>query len=164
MMDKLERLVAISEAIHADANGGNAHSQWLLKEAKCNCQQCQKVEAETTAREFKVCHVVITDDCRTHHITDSKAFETAINGLYDEYKKLCDRWPVGMNAKFHLILKLDRPIGESHERNAYEYAKELAVSIAKTHYPEPPEFEPLDDLMGILTQIDHMTTGLKRKE
>lgn len=40
LIHRTERLVRISETVHASANGGNAHSKWLLEEAKCDCGQC----------------------------------------------------------------------------------------------------------------------------
>lgn len=44
---------------------------------------------------------------------------------------------------------------------AYEYAKDLATSIWKVHYKgDPPDWEPCEDLMGVLTQIDNMVTGM----
>ncbi len=35
-----QRLIAISEAVHASAHGGNTHAKWLLREAKCDCATC----------------------------------------------------------------------------------------------------------------------------
>jgi len=47
----------------------------------------------------------------------------------------------------------------------YGCAKELAINIWEKFYKiDSPEWEPLDDLMGVLTQIDNMTCGLKRKD
>src|SRR5687767_13654609 len=48
-------------------------------------------------------------------------------------------------------------------RRELRYAHSLAVSLAARHYPDRPPFEPLPDLLGLLTQIDNMTTGLERK-
>jgi len=46
----------------------------------------------------------------------------------------------------------------------YEYAKNLAIYLWETHYKtDTPEWEPCEDLMGVLTQIDNMITGLTRK-
>jgi len=43
----------------------------------------------------------------------------------------------------------------------YEYAKDLATHIWGAHYKkDAPDWEPLDDLMGVLTQIDNMVVGL----
>jgi len=45
----------------------------------------------------------------------------------------------------------------------YEYAKKLAVYLWETHYKtDAPEWKPCEDLMGVLTQIDNMITGLTR--
>lgn len=47
--------------------------------------------------------------------------------------------------------------------DAYGYASRLAVAIWEQHYKDvAPQWKPLDDLMGVLTQIDNMTTGLTR--
>jgi len=43
----------------------------------------------------------------------------------------------------------------------YEYAKDIAIHIWENNYKDQaPEWEPLDDLMGVLTQIDNMTCDL----
>jgi hypothetical protein len=35
----------------------------------------------------------------------------------------------------------------------------------RKHYKDvAPDWKPLDDLIGVLTQIDNMTTGLKRAD
>lgn len=43
------------------------------------------------------------------------------------------------------------------------YAQELTLSIAKRCYPEVPQFEVLDDLAGVISQIDNMTSGMVRQ-
>ncbi len=49
------------------------------------------------------------------------------------------------------------------EPDAYGYALRLAVAIWEKHYKDvAPQWKPLDDLMGVLTQIDNMTSGLTR--
>lgn len=52
--------------------------------------------------------------------------------------------------------------GETPEQHAHRWATELAVSMARKFYPEAPQFEPMSDLLGVITQIDNMTTGLVR--
>lgn len=43
------------------------------------------------------------------------------------------------------------------------YATRLAEAIWRKHYQQnAPEWKPLPDLMGVLTQIDNMTSGLTR--
>jgi len=49
------------------------------------------------------------------------------------------------------------------EPDAYGYASRFAVAIWEQHYKDvAPQWKPLDDLMGVLTQIDNMTSGLTR--
>lgn len=46
-----------------------------------------------------------------------------------------------------------------------EYATRLATILWEKHWKsESPDWQPLPDLMGVLTQIDNMTTGLVRRE
>src|SRR5690606_9918525 len=43
------------------------------------------------------------------------------------------------------------------------YAKRLATSLWQQHYREDaPQWEPCEDLMGLLSQIDNMVSGLTR--
>lgn len=52
-----------------------------------------------------------------------------------------------------------------HESPAYRTALQLAKSMHKKHYAnEVPDWEPLDTTVGLITQIDNMTTGLERKQ
>jgi hypothetical protein len=41
--------------------------------------------------------------------------------------------------------------------------QDLANGIRRRCYPEVPQFEVLDDLSGVISQIDNMTTGMERK-
>ena len=47
-------------------------------------------------------------------------------------------------------------------REARGYAERLARSLQEKHYPDGPKWEPLPDLLGLLTQIDNMTSALTR--
>lgn len=50
---------------------------------------------------------------------------------------------------------------QGQQPDAYGYAKRIAEAIWKKHYQSTaPQWEPLDDLVGVLTQIDNMTSGL----
>jgi hypothetical protein len=54
-------------------------------------------------------------------------------------------------------------LDEQTEWNETRYAEQLATSLAAKHYPEVTQWRPLSgDLMGLLSQIDNMTTGLVR--
>jgi hypothetical protein len=47
--------------------------------------------------------------------------------------------------------------------DALGYATRLAEAIYEKHYrDDAPEWKPLPDLLGLLTQIDNMTAGLTR--
>ena len=49
-------------------------------------------------------------------------------------------------------------MGESTE---LAYARQIATYLWERHYKEiSPDWEPLNSLMGVLTQIDNMTCGL----
>jgi len=57
--------------------------------------------------------------------------------------------------------KYTTPPAAQQEPDAYGYAKRLAVAIWEQHYKGvAPQWKPLDDLIGVLTQIDNMTAGL----
>lgn len=45
---------------------------------------------------------------------------------------------------------------------ALREAQSLALHLAKRCYPEVPDFKVLDSIVGVLSQIDNMTTGLVR--
>ena len=47
-------------------------------------------------------------------------------------------------------------------RETRDYARRLAVSMHDKFYPEVKGWHTEDDMMGILTQIDNMVTGLTR--
>ncbi len=46
--------------------------------------------------------------------------------------------------------------------SALGYATRLAIAIHAKHYAEVTQWKPLPDLLGVLTQIDNMTSGLIR--
>jgi hypothetical protein len=50
---------------------------------------------------------------------------------------------------------------QEQEPVAHYYAKHLAIAIWEKHYKDTaPDWTPLPDLMGVLTQIDNMAVGL----
>lgn len=53
--------------------------------------------------------------------------------------------------------------GETPFEHAHRWATELAAAMARKFYPEVPQWRPLPDLLGVITQIDHMVTGLVRE-
>lgn len=53
---------------------------------------------------------------------------------------------------------------EKAQSDSFRYALELAVSLHKKHFCECVDWEPWDTLIGLLTQIDNMTTGWMNKD
>jgi len=49
------------------------------------------------------------------------------------------------------------------EQHTLTYARNLCLHLARKFYPEVTQFEPQDDVLGMLTQIDNMTTELVRE-
>ena len=43
---------------------------------------------------------------------------------------------------------------------ALNYARSLAVALHRKHFSHVENWKPLDDVVGLLTQIDNMTAGL----
>lgn len=65
--------------------------------------------------------------------------------------------------------KFERRDGsKSPEERVLEYCLKYAVTIAtnivKSHYPENNVWKPLNDLPGVLSQIDNAVCGLERKK
>ena len=45
----------------------------------------------------------------------------------------------------------------------YEFARDLAIAMWAIYYRDiAPDWQPLGDLMGVLTQIDNMVAGIKK--
>lgn len=59
-----------------------------------------------------------------------------------------------LEASAKVALDLSAQLAEEHR-----YAERLLIALMEKHYPK---WAPLPDLMGILTQIDNLTTGLVR--
>jgi hypothetical protein len=88
-------------------------------------------------------------------------------------------WGAGMTKDEALKLALEALDGDHIDR-AYGYIQEalaqpeqepwllettqaLAKTLAREFYPEVPQWTCLNDLAGVISQIDNMTTGLMRK-
>ena len=56
-----------------------------------------------------------------------------------------------------------RPAQPEQEPWLLESTKTLAKTLAREFYPEVTQWECLNDLAGVISQIDNMTTGLMRK-
>ena len=47
------------------------------------------------------------------------------------------------------------PVSETEE---YRYARNLLVHFVEEHFPHNPDWKPLPDLLGVLTQLDNAIT------
>jgi hypothetical protein len=64
-------------------------------------------------------------------------------------------------GKQEAITAIKAALEAKDEPDAYGYAKRLAEAIWSKHYKTiAPQWEPFDELIGVLTQIDNMTAGL----
>lgn len=87
-------------------------------------------------------------------MTDRELFKHAL-GVLDQVAGAMP-FPVALEVRAALRERLAQP-------DAYGYASRLAVAIWEQHYKDvATQWKPLDDLMGVLTQIDNMTAGLTR--
>lgn len=67
-----------------------------------------------------------------------------------------------MKAKY---LNLESFYNISDSWTVDPYVKQLTWWVWNKHYrQDSPDFELLDDTMGVLTQLDNMLTGLERKK
>lgn len=57
---------------------------------------------------------------------------------------------------------VDEQRGETDADRAHRTATELAMHLAKKHWPELTQWRPQPDLLGVITQIDNMTCGMVR--
>ncbi|MBI4325255.1 MAG: hypothetical protein HY674_08330 [Chloroflexi bacterium] len=62
-------------------------------------------------------------------------------------------------------IQLRREVSETNLRVAQDtqYAKAIAVNMARHWSDTAPHWKPFDDIGGILTQIDNMAAGMVRK-
>jgi len=82
-----------------------------------------------------------------------------------EALKLIDEsmpFPVAKHAQAALRAALAQQEQEQEQEPVvHYYAKHLAIAIWEKHYKDTaPDWTPLPDLMGVLTQIDNMAVGL----
>lgn len=100
-------------------------------------------------------------DCKSKFIYDGNdSIRNALEAAYGDEN--APNWTVKLVCP-DCLEKLERPTVV--EPDAYGYASRLATHIWQTHYKDvSPQWKPLDDLLGVLTQIDNMTVGLTRQQ
>ena len=90
-----------------------------------------------------------------------------MNDLRTAAQQALEAWDGGdiewFKRAYTVMENLRAALAQRAEPDAYGYASRLAVAIWEKHYKDiAPNWKPLDDLMGVLTQIDNMTSGLTR--
>ena len=78
---------------------------------------------------------------------------------------LIEHPPNGILKAAALLRELAADVNQSltTEPDCYGYASRLATGIWEKHYKaDSPQWKPLDDTLGVLTQIDNMASGLTR--
>ena len=80
----------------------------------------------------------------------------------NNYRNPVSKYEAQMNNYGNRMSKCEEQMrGAEQEPDAYGYARRFAEYIWAAHYRvTAPQWKPLDDLMGVLTQIDNMTSGL----
>ena len=70
-------------------------------------------------------------------------------------------WPYNLKTKNETTGNKSASVTDCKPTEEYLYAKSLAEYLWEKHYKEDaPEWEPLADLMGVLSQIDNMIAGI----
>jgi len=88
-------------------------------------------------------------------MTQTEALRLALEALEYEAQKGND------NAYQYEREAIKAALEAKDKPDAYGYAKRLAEAIWSKHYKTiAPQWEPFDELIGVLTQIDNMTAGL----
>jgi hypothetical protein len=74
-----------------------------------------------------------------------------------------ENWDAYYEKEYYALEALRQALAQpEQESEAYRYAKRLAEFIWAKHYKEEsPDWTPLPDVLGVLTQIDNMTCGLE---
>ena len=89
------------------------------------------------------------------------ALRTAAQQALEAWQTATYGHPSHHKATLLAMTALRAALAQQAEPEAYGYASRLAVAIWEKHYKDiAPQWKPLDDLMGVLTQIDNMTSGL----
>jgi hypothetical protein len=90
-------------------------------------------------------------------MTKDEALKLALEAL--EFANVNYWW--GSSNIEKAITAIKSALEAKDEPDAYGYAKRLAEAIWSKHYKTiAPQWEPFDELIGVLTQIDNMTAGL----
>ncbi len=74
---------------------------------------------------------------------------------------LCE-WSEVANARDEIGRRIEAAMARDL---AYNEAKQLSIYLHRQHYADSaPNWQPLSDLRGVISQIDNMVVGLVRKQ
>lgn len=86
----------------------------------------------------------------------------SVSGL-SEVQDLAEQYKLAAEvAASAYSLSVELAKARTEMERATLYASDLARVLVRKHYPENTGWQPLPDLIGILTQIDNATAGLRR--
>jgi hypothetical protein len=97
--------------------------------------------------------------------TENQAPEGALAQAAEALVRAVQRdWPGAPSHRAVVLAAADKVCAAlAAQPQALDYAQRLAVSMWEKHYrADAPNWKPLDELLGVLTQIDNMLTGLVR--
>ncbi|MFZ3286616.1 MAG: hypothetical protein WA191_07170 [Telluria sp.] len=144
---------------------------WIIKGVNGEFYPCKPDIFELTysATPAPAPGPILSDERTLFEAAARKGLDTAISGFDfqrnddDEYKwfatrRLYEFWKeAGRTA-------LASVPGQSEPDRVYETARNLALVIWRDNYrDDAPKFEPLDDLAGVISQIDNMVCGMTRR-
>jgi len=145
----IESITVVSESEPAaPANGRseciitNCKRNTAVDEALCSPHRTKEADLLKEARAY------VADALQAHEHSDGR-------GLLIRIDEALATTPASGGAQ--------EPADDAREAlDPYRYAVTLAQSLREKHFPDVVEWKPLPDLYGVLTQIDNMTTALKR--
>ena len=160
-----ETITAIKQALAAQRTWVGLGAEWANEELK------EKTMDKDTALDLAL---EALEKCTTWHLTREQfdknitaikviKLARALDKKAENARELgLDYEPVPENfmdaLKFDVAMRDAAPV---QEPDTYGYAKRLAEAIWEMHYKTiAVDWKPLPDLIGVLTQIDNMTSGL----
>jgi hypothetical protein len=138
----------------------------LLAETVGQIQELRRQNAELVAAlERQMAHWAAIDKAysnlaiaRTTAATATYEIRCALNmDALDDLGKPATRPFFGDDPSGYVDGDLDEPL-RAQNADAYGYAKRLLEAFVAEHFPPNPDWKPLPDLMGVLTQIDNAST------
>lgn len=122
-------------------------------------------EAEHTVWWLLLCRAV---EQRVRAALAARAEPPVPDGVWEALQRLIENagaaGPASTNDAL-LVARYRRRLlaARAEPSAAHGYAQRLAISLWERHYKtDAPDWKPLPDLMGVLSQIDNMLTGLQR--